>query len=65
MNDPEVIAWLESPEGDKWRWKNLVQTPLLTVLLKEDLEDDGVFPVKPWQWAVQREGSLEWQWSSL
>lgn len=42
MNDPAVIEWLESEEGNDWRRKNLAMKNLLVMTVKEDYDN-------PWQ----------------
>lgn len=37
MNDPNVIAWLESDEGEAWRRENFKLKHLLVLVLKEDI----------------------------
>lgn len=37
MNDPKIIEWLESPEGEAWRRETFRLKHLLVLTLKEDL----------------------------
>lgn len=38
MNDPAIIEWLESEEGNEWRVKNLAMKNLLVMTVKEDYD---------------------------
>jgi hypothetical protein len=42
MNDPAVIEWLESEEGNEWRKENLAMKNLLLVTVKEDYDSPYV-----------------------
>ena len=39
MNDPDIIAWLESPEGERWSYLKHSQLPIL-VSLKDDTHQE-------------------------
>lgn len=41
MNDPKVIEWLESDEGEEWRLENLELKYLLDLTLKEECTAEG------------------------